>query len=233
MKVLLTRPSDQSVALAKIITPYKLSVYIAPLLEVRNILKIELETISDFSHILVTSSNALPAILDLPKNTKLLVVGENNYKTAKEFGFINIELLGNQISDFKNRLKLYNTSNILYASGHHVTDSLQEYKFIKRVIVYKAEEVIVIPDQMHNFMLSENNSLKKKIALFYSQRTAKIFLNLLRKNNLVDKTSDIITLSLSERIANHFKEMNFSSNLVAEKMNSKSLIEKLVKKLHE
>ena len=97
MKILVTRPINQSENLAKKVINLGYDPVIAPLLEIHYIKDIDLQSFEQFDVIVITSSNALTAIANANKNLKLFIVGKHSTNYAKSLGFVNSVYAGQDV----------------------------------------------------------------------------------------------------------------------------------------
>lgn len=210
MKILITRPIDDAIKLAKQLDFCQ--VFIAPLLEIKYKAAIDL---SNYKTCLVSSIHALEAINN--QDIKILTVGERVFEEALARGF-NAVYLGQDISSSKE--KINKDEQIIYLSGKDITDELNEFAKLKRVVVYEAMPILSPNKQFFEFL----SFPEAKMALFFSVRSAKIFLQVINKYRLENRLHDIITMSLSPKIADILKDYGFKENYSAATPTLKSMM---------
>ena len=208
MKILVTRPLEDALKIAKQLD----QVIIAPLLKINYGTAVDL---NGYEICLVTSRHALRFINN--KDIKVLVVGENLFQEALELG-LNALYLGQDISSAKT--KINKNDKLIYLSGQDVADNLSEFANLKREIVYEAEQVLLPNKDFFNFL----NINETRLALFFSVRNAKIFLQTINKYRLDNQIHDIIAISLSPKIADILKDHQFKGNYAAAMPTLKSMI---------
>ncbi len=202
MKVLVTRPLDQSKNFATLLSEKGLQSVICPLIEITNIKKINTLEVVEKS-ILLTSQNGLCALEDIDRSTKIFLIGKETYKQAKEKGFTNCYYLGKDIKDLK--INLPRDEKILYLSANEVTDNLNEFSNVTRDIVYRSELVYQTKEIFFKFF----NEKETKIITLFSLRTAKNLIYLINKYNMYLQCEHIIVVSLSAGINEVLRNIPF------------------------
>jgi uroporphyrinogen-III synthase len=222
MKILVTRPIEQTNELAKKIIELGHEPIISPLIKITQLNNLNLDILEDFDAIIITSRNALLSILNANKNSKLIIVGKQTTQYAQSLGFSNANFAGHDIAELKQNLN--KTDKLLYLSGSEITDNLEDFPNITRQITYTSETIEELPGNFFEFF-----KLKElRICILFSLRTAKNLIYLVNKHNL--NCSNIIILTLSQNIAELFKNKGFHACYVAKKPELEyliSLIEKI------
>jgi uroporphyrinogen-III synthase len=171
--------------------------------------------------ILITSSNALPSLPTF--NKKLFIVGKNTAKKAKELGFSDITCA----EDMKRLKPFIDGSKILYLSGENISDNLSEFTNIKRIIAYSGKKNIKMVANLIDFVLID---CPIKICLFFSLRTAEIFLDLISEYQLYSYCNNLVTISISKNIEQKLQNAHlFKANYFAEEPSLESLITEILK----
>lgn len=224
MKILITRPIDEANALAKELTNLGYYPVIAPLLEIELFQDINFKNFDKYEAIIITSKNAIKAIANADKKLKLFIIGEQSTEFAKSLGFINSIYAGANIEELKNFIQPY--SNLLYLSGVDISDDLSSLsKKIIRLEVYKAKVTEPVSSKFIRFIKSD----ELKLCLFFSKRTAQIFLSHIKKYKLKSYCDKIISLSLSDNIDNSLKGLNLHSCYVSKDPSIKSIMNSIDK----
>lgn len=196
MRVLITRPTEDAIITAKILKNAGLNPIICPLLKIKLIKKINYK-----STYLVTSKNALPAILN--KESKLYVLGKNTASIAKDMGFREIIFLGETIEEVKSVLP--RDEKIIYASALDVSDELIGLSNVSREVVYQAIFSDDNKDELYKFL-----SIKqKKIILLFSLRTAEQLTKLISGLNF--DYDDIIFITIARKISEFLKDNGYKN----------------------
>ena len=130
-------------------------------------------------------------------------VGERLAKIAKEKGFQNIFTAEGNVSNLK-EIILQNfdpkNGNLIYVSGELVSYDLDkelklEGYYVKRIINYSVSSNEKLSDE---FVGQLKNSIPE-IVFIYSENSARSYLNLLKKYNLIDNWMDTNLMCLGEK----------------------------------
>ena len=204
MHILLTRPIEDCENLIVRFRNLGHTVSHLPLIKVKK-KKYNSVNFSEYSCFIFTSSNAIKNLnLDgINKNTNCFCVGSATEKIALSSGFQNVFSAEGNVNNLK-ELILQNINNkdskLLYVSGEIVSSDLDKdlikegYK-IERLVNYSVE-----PIETLNVDFIEK--LKKnipEIVFIYSQNSAKNFLNLINKYELVDYWMNTNLMCIGEK----------------------------------
>ena len=206
MHILLTRPLEDS---KDLIMRFKELGHQVSHLPVITIEKKDYEdpNYNEFKGIIFTSSNAIKN-LDISKINKdifCFCVGNATEKIAKEKGFQNIFTAEGNVSNLK-EIILQNfdpkNGNLLYVSGELVSYDLDkelkiEGYYVKRIINYSVSSIEKLSDE---FVGQLKNSIPE-IVFIYSENSARSYLNLLKKYNLIDNWMDTNLMCLGEKLS--------------------------------
>ena len=204
MHILLTRPLEDS---KDLIMRFKELGHQVSHLPVITIEKKDYEdpNYNEFKGIIFTSSNAIKN-LDISKINKdifCFCVGNATEKFAKEKGFQNIFTAEGNVSNLK-EIILQNfdpkNGNLIYVSGELVSYDLDkelkiEGYYVKRIINYSVSSIEKLSDE---FVGQLKNSIPE-IVFIYSENSARSYLNLLKKYNLIDNWMDTNLMCLGEK----------------------------------
>ena len=204
MHILLTRPLEDS---KDLILKFKSLGHQVSHLPVINIEKKDYEepNYNEFKGIVFTSSNAIKN-LDISKIDKgifCFCVGNATEKIAKQKGFQNIFTAEGNVLNLK-EIILQNfdpkNGNLLYISGEIISNELDkelksEGYFVKRVINYSVNSNEKLSDE---FVEQLKTSIPE-IVFIYSENSARSYLNLLKKYNLIDNWMDTNLMCLGEK----------------------------------
>ena len=217
--ILITRPIEQADSTQKKLSKLGFESKICPLLE---IMKLDHLGIVDHSYdaIIITSQHAAQVALNIPwlKEKKAFLVGT---KSAKILNGFDIKYVAKDSTDLLKHLQiaLPAKSKLLFICGDFIADNLDTklkkagFKLTKSV-VYKSVGVTSLDP--------ETLSGITKI-LFYSPRTAEIFLNVYQGD-----TSKIEAVCISNKTAEILSETKFQSVRVSEEPNEDSMLKLLV-----
>ena len=214
MHVLLTRNLEDSKGLIQKFKSNGFKVSTLPLLQIRKVNYNELK-LNNFNAIIFTSSNAIK-FLDLKnidKNIFCFCVGSSTEKTARLNGFQRVYAADGNVRNLK-ELVQQNLSakdnKVLYVSGEVVSypldrELISEGYNVVRLINYSVKH-------NENLDLSFLESLKKNmpdLVYVYSENSAKSFLNLIKKYELVDYWMNTNLMCIGEKTSSVLNEIKW------------------------
>ena len=204
MHILLTRNLEDSNDLIQKLKSNGFKVSNLPLLKISKV-NYDLIKLNNFNAIIFTSSNAI-RFLDLKnfdKNNLCFCVGSSTEKTARLNGFQNVFAADGSVSNLKELVQQnlsVKDNKILYVSGEIVSYPLDE-ELIS--VGYSVERLINYTVKYNeNLDLSFLESLKKdmpNLVYVYSENSAKSFLNLIKKYELVDYWMNTNLMCIGEK----------------------------------
>lgn len=225
MRFILTRPLEASLYLASFIKDVGHDILIDPMLEIEFIEKnFDIKEINAF---ILTSRYAAHALLkthsaNLLQNKIFFCIGIATGNILKNYGFNNVYCAnGTSVDLLKIITKLSIKNNkFLYIRGRDISNdickTLNKFGlFAKEEIVYKAKSAIKLSKET----ISAINDNDIDGIIFYSKRSAKIFMKLIKINQLSNKTSIICAYCLSEDIADILREFNMKVKVAKYPMN--------------
>ena len=214
MHILLTRPLEDS---QELILRFKSLGHQVSHLPVINVEKKDYENInfSEFKGIIFTSSNAIKNlnVSKINKNIFCFCVGEATEKIVKEKGFQNIFTASGNVANLK-EIILQNfdqkIGNLVYVSGEIISYDLdlelkKEGYTIKRIITYKVNSNQILSDEF----IKELKSSIPEIVFIYSENSARSYLNLLKKYNLLDIWMETNLMCLGEKASSVLNEIKW------------------------
>ena len=204
MHILLTRQLEDSKDLIQKFKSNGFKVSILPVLEIN---KLDYNEIKIYNHnaIMFTSSNSI-RFLDLKninKNILCFCVGSYTEKTARSYGFQNVFAADGNVRNLKELIQqnLSEKDNkILYVSGDVVSypldkELISEGYNVERLINYTVKHI-------EKLDLSFLKALKKdmpNLVYVYSENSAKSFLKLIKKYELVDYWMNTNLMCIGEK----------------------------------
>ena len=214
MHILLTRPLEDS---KDLILKFKSLGHQVSHLPVINIEKKDYEepNYNEFKGIVFTSSNAIKN-LDISKIDKgifCFCVGNATEKIAKQKGFQNIFTAEGNVLNLK-EIILQNfdpkNGNLLYISGEIISNELDkelksEGYSMKRVVNYSVNSNEKLSDE---FVEQLKTSIPE-IVFIYSENSARSYLNLLKKYNLIDNWMNTNLMCLGEKTSSVLNEIKW------------------------
>ena len=214
MHILLTRPLEDS---QELILRFKSLGHQVSHLPVINIEKKDYENInfSEFEGIIFTSTNAIKNlnVSKINKNIFCFCVGEATEKIVKEKGFQNIFTASGNVANLK-EIILQNfdkkIGNLVYVSGELISYDLdlelkKEGYTIKRIITYKVNSNQTLSDEF----IKDLKSSIPEIVFIYSENSARGYLNLLKKYNLLDIWMETNLMCLGEKASSVLNEIKW------------------------
>ena len=214
MHILLTRPLDDCL---EMIIKFKSLGHKVSHLPVIKIESLEYEKIdfNDYKGIIFTSANAVKNLNleNINKKINCFCVGLATEKFAKQSGFQNIFCADGNVNNLKEIIlqNFDNTKgNLLYVSGEIVSSNLDkdlalEGYSIKRIINYS---VIPISEISEEFVKNLKTSIPSMVFI-YSENSAKNYLNLLKKYDLLDVWMDTNLMCLGEKASAILNEIKW------------------------
>ena len=204
MHILLTRSLEDSY---EIILKFQRLGHKVSHMPVINIKKIDYEHLkfSDFKGIIFTSSNAIKCldVSSIDKNINCFCVGSITERKARNVGFQNVYSADGNVNNLK-ELILQNFSQkdgkLLYVSGEIISVSLDKDLIsdgysLQRLVNYSADPI----EELNQKFIDELKSSMPDIVYVYSQNSAKNFLKLIKKYQLVDYWMDTNLMCIGEK----------------------------------
>ena len=220
MKLIITRPIEDSKRMSSYFESRGFECIINPLLEIsyqkRN------KDFDSYNSVILTSRHAVRSLIDKDKTFAKKTVyacGASTYKEAKIFAPDNEYVFYETVSDFVDKYKstLHSISGkTLYLRGRDVSVDVKSiFKGtnikIDDHIEYTADEKIFFSASA----LEEINNSEQAHVLIYSVRTANAFIKAIKKYNLSNKTSIIMSYCISTNIADVLQAAGIKSKILA------------------
>ena len=238
LRALVTRPRAEAAGLADELASRGVAALIEPLLDIRY----RNEPTPDLAGaqaVLCTSANGVRALARLSdeRTVPLLAVGEASAAQAREEGFSQVYSADGAIGDLvhlvRERLRP-EAGRLLHIAGSDVAGDLagelREIGFaIDRVVLYEARPVPTLS-------AATVRSLSAGIvdfALFFSPRTAAIFVRLAENAGLAEAMRFVSAVSISAAADNALEPLRFVTRRIAERPDQPSLLAALDRLLLE
>ena len=204
MHILLTRQLQDSKDLIQKFKSNGFKVSNLPLLEIN---KLDYDEIKNYNYntIIFTSSNAIKFLnlKNIKKNILCFCVGSHTEKTARSNGFQNVIAADGNVRNLKELVQQnlsIKDNKILYVSGDVLSfpldkELISEGYNVERLINYTVKHNT-------NLDISFLDSLKKdmpNLVYVYSENSAKSFLNLIKKYELVDYWMNTNLMCIGEK----------------------------------
>ena len=204
MHILLTRSLEDSY---EIILKFQRLGHKVSHMPVIDIKKIDYENLkfSEFKGIIFTSSNAIKClnVSSIDKNINCFCVGSVTERKARNVGFQNVYSADGNVNNLK-ELILQNFSQkdgkLLYVSGEIISVSLDKDLIsdgysLQRLVNYSADPI----EELNQKFIDELKSSMPDIVYVYSQNSAKNFLKLIKKYQLVDYWMNTNLMCIGEK----------------------------------
>lgn len=226
-RVLLIRPMDDALPLAKILKSKGIESLLYPLFTPRFLPFVPLKDPQAF---IITSKNALRA-LEGHKNLRevpLYVVGDQSAQLAKKMGFSNVvSALGTSqelIQLILNHAR-HDAGILWHLSGERIKENIVQALQAKgfkaeRKIVYCIEEIAVDPS-----LFEDLQNQKISHVMFFSPHTTQIFIHLLKKKSIEKVTSQMIALCLSQDIAEETMSLDWKKIWISPRPATQNMVE--------
>ena len=214
MHILLTRPLDDCKELILRFKSLGHKVSHLPVIKIQNV-NYDKININEFDGIIFTSANAIKNLntSDINKKINCYCVGSSTENVAKQNGFQNIFCAEGNVNNLKEVI-LQNfdnrSGNLLYVSGEIVSSNLDKdlisegYK-VRRIINYSVLPVEEIGEEFINNLKSSIPDM----VYVYSENSAKNYLNLLKKYNLLDYWMNTNLMCLGEKTSSVLNEIKW------------------------
>ena len=214
MHILLTRPIEDCKELIIKFKSLGHKISHLPVIKIESI-KYDEKNLDEYKGVIFTSSNAIKNfdIKKIDKKIYCYCVGLATEATAKLNGFQNIYTAEGNVVNLKEIiLQTFNpnTGKLLYVSGEIVSYNLDKelifegYR-VNRLINYS---VLPIEDLDLKFVDSLKSSMPE-IVFIYSQNSAKNFLNLIKKYQLVDYWMNTNLMCIGEKASSVLNEIKW------------------------
>jgi len=214
MHILLTRPLDDCKDLILRFKSLGHKVSHLPVIKIKN-LNHDKVNFDEFSGIIFTSANAIKNLntLNINKQINCFCVGSSTEKVVKQNGFQNVFCADGNVNNLKEVI-LQNfdqkQGSLLYVSGEIISSNLDNdlisegYK-VKRIINYSVTPI----EEVNEEFIKDLKSSMPDMVYVYSENSARNYLNLLKKYNLLDYWMDTNLMCLGEKTSSVLNEIKW------------------------
>ena len=237
-RALVTRPREEAVSLAAALAGRGIDAVIEPMMEIhyRNAAAPDL---AEVQAVLCTSANGVRALARASRERArpLFAVGDATASHARIEGFTNVASAGGNIADLVRlavtRLRPQR-GRLLHVGGEVVAGDLvgalrAEGFATDRIVLYDAQPVAMLSKSVIRDLCSD----KIDFALFFSPRTAAIFVSLVNRADLSASCRTITALSISPAADAALARLSWHDRQVAEKPSQAALLDRLDRILGE
>ncbi len=235
MKILLTRPLEDSQRIAKDLKELNIDTVISPLLEIHRKRDEEIDY-KKYQSVLITSKNAACGLCGsaIKKSLPIYCVGDATSNFIANLGFSNVISASGDVSNLI-RLTAANLKPskgpIVYLSGQYIRyDIKKELEYldfeVDVSVIYEAKEV-------KYFNVDMLKSLEKKEitgVFLYSPRSARIFIDNMKRTKLTAVAPDLKVYCISLAVADELKELKWKKVLIAHKPENAEMLALVRKK---
>ena len=232
LRALVTRPREDSEALAAALAIRGIEAVIEPLMQVRYLAPAAFD-LSGVQAILCTSANGVRALARASgeRRVPLLAVGDATAARARSEGFTAVESAGGDVSDLARlaaaRLRPKD-GQLLHVAGNMVAGDLvavlRERGFgVERQVLYEARPATALSPTAARALRDRSIGF----ALFFSPRTAAIFAELADTAGVAECCSTITALSMSPAVDRGLADLRWLDRRIAERPSQSALLEAL------
>ena len=230
MRALITRPSEDSTAIAERLEALGIEPVIEPLMTVEPMADVEVD-LDGVQAILLTSRNGARAITGATdrRDVPVYAVGDSTAELAREAGFETVESAGGDSEALamlvRERLEPKDGA-LLHAAGAAVAGDLAGVLAgdgfdVRRQELYATKPVAALSVATSG-MLSDGGI---DLVLFFSPRTAQTFVDLVNQAGLDKASADMTAVCLSRAVARSVGALQWREVQVAERPNMRAMIE--------
>jgi uroporphyrinogen-III synthase len=238
MLALVTRPREESEALAAALTARSVSPLIEPLIEIQFRTSAALN-LAGVQAILCTSANGVRALARMTgeRVVPVLAVGDATAARARAEGFSSVESAGGDVDDLT-RLATARLARergrLLHVAGAAVAGDLAEALRVRgfsveRHILYEARPATALSSLAVGALRADAITF----ALFFSPRTAAVFARLADSAGVAGRCGRITALSISSAADAALAGLPWLDRCVAQRPNQPALLEELDRILGE
>ena len=230
MRALITRPKEDSTAIAERLEEFGIEPVIEPLMTVEPVADVELD-LDGVQAILLTSRNGARALADATGRRDIAVyaVGHSTAELAREKGFKSVESAGGDSESLAELVRQRVTpedGTLLHAAGAAVAGDLAgtltgDGYDVRRQELYTTRPSAALSVSTCG-MLSDGSI---GLVLFFSPRTAQTFVDLVGQAGLTDACANITAVCLSRAVALTIGSLEWREVHISGRPNLRSMIE--------
>lgn len=229
MRALITRPEQEAQSLRRRLQARGIECDCAPLLEIR-IHDNALLPLDGVTALLFTSVNGLRAFVANcnRRDFSVYAVGETTAATARAAGFTQVEAAGGDVAKLAALVRQRRDpadGALLHVAGATLAGDLQamlraDGYDVRRITLYAAEPVAALPAAV----AADFAAGRYAAALFFSPRTAAVFVTLARQAGIAAGAATCTALALSANVAAVLAPLGWSDIRVAAKPREDDLL---------
>ncbi|QJC27413.1 uroporphyrinogen-III synthase [Anaplasma platys] len=231
--LLLTRPVADSIKSKNVLVALGFEVFIEPMFEVVYH-PTTIPKIHEYDLVIATSRHGITGLARVTeaRDIPMVTVGDSSREHAIDLGFVAVDTVSGTVSDLLQYLKHEACgSRVLYVRGTHTSYALcssavQLDVSLEEVVLYGTDESSGLSAKCSHLLSSGGISG----ILFYSTRTAEIFMELAASNQQQGHLCHIKAYTISPRAKQVLRDYGWKEILVSEHPTEVSLFELLLHK---
>lgn len=229
MRILLTRPLEDSVRIAELLSARGHTALIAPLMEIRFREGPEI-SLDDIQAVLATSANGVRALArrSVRRDVPVLAVGPQTAAEAQALGFTEVRNAQGDASALALAVEKWaepEKGALLHVAGREASAQLArkltERDFeVRTAVLYDAVPAAALPAEIAQAL--SDGSLDA--AMFFSPRSARVFVECIDGAVLGAKCAGMIAYCISQAAADRLAPLTFAALRVAKNPNQEALL---------
>ncbi|WP_306251934.1 uroporphyrinogen-III synthase [Parvularcula sp. IMCC14364] len=225
----MTRPETDAAAFSALLQQHGMIPVHAPMITI-NFQPQAIPDLSDTSHLVFTSSNGVRAFCRIIQERiwPVFAVGSTTADAAKAAGFDLAGIAQGSVESLSDVIIEETDPNarLTHIAGTHIAGDLSSAlerggRHYERAILYEAVASESLAEDIQGMLRGQ----KLFAATFFSARTAKIFLSLLQKYDLIDTLQHIRLVVISEAVAKVFPDNAAPQILIASSPDQHAMID--------
>lgn len=229
--VLITRPEPSATQLCEVLKKRGYETLSSPSL-IYETRQIGISDLSSYDALVFTSAQAIHSLFDqdhshhFDLNKPVFTVGKNTDRTAHSYNFLNTHCADGNAQDLINLITQYPYKNILYLCGAHISTDIRTPLKSQNISVTEAiiYEALLTNDFSEDTRTALSND-QIDVVLFFSKRSAEIFMNLITKNGYEQQLATIKCLCISDSVLEYVRNYTWKDTYSAKAPNQDSMID--------
>ncbi len=232
VKILLTRPEEDSLNFSRYLNKDFFKCFLAPLIKIIKC-KYVFDKNAEYDFILFTSRNGVRNFQKIKHRKNIFVIGDGTFNQAKRVGYRNLINIKGNTNDLKIKMRacLKQSNTILHPTSILQNKDLENFFrgegcHYKQLKCYESIMINEKAEVFENFF----KSCKDGLITLFSRRTAISFKKELSKLSLTQGYGGKKILTLSNSIAKEIEELKFDKVYVCSQPNEEGMFE-LIRKV--
>ena len=223
--LLTTRPIDDALSDCKLLIKRRIKTLASPSMR---IVKMKFDFDDKYDAIFLTSRHAAHIVEKLEsKNIPIFCVGSATAKSARNYGATNL-FVGNSDASLlaiNTKKELPKNSNIFWPSNNKCPDKV--YDILKSNCFNIDKKIVYKNSSIDNLDIKSSSLIKEKqisVVLFFSLRSAKMWIELINKSNLFKFLLSVNFVVINEEVSKYLKELKFKNVSVSRRKRRASVL---------